>query len=187
MQSFYRFDRLIYLNIAGLAVGLAACLLMAGYVIHELSFETMHPFKDLVFRINERIPMGERVLFTAVVGAPLGSIDEESIPEIEKSVRILRRHNVPVQIEDREFKEKLMFFAEHEILKIFSFPLLRGDPNTALEAPFTVIIDESLAWKYFGDENPIGKNIRMALHRTYEFQVLVLYGICPPTLSSGRP
>jgi len=170
-RNILRHKRYAFLNITGLAVGLAACLLMAGYVIHELSFETMHPFKDRIFRVNGRIPMGGQILLNAVVAAPLGPAVEQSIPEIEESVRILRRHNVPVQVEDRDFKEKKMFFAEQEILEVFSVPLLRGDPKTVLKAPFTVIIDENLAQKYFGDTNPYGKLIRLTLDKTYNFQV----------------
>jgi putative ABC transport system permease protein len=170
-RNIFRHKRYALLNIIGLAVGLAACLLMAGYVIHELSFETMHPLRDRIFRINGRIPFGGRILLNAVVGAPLGPAVEESIPEIEESVRILRRHNMPVQVEDRDFKEKKMLFAEQDILEVFSIPLLRGNPKTALEAPFTVIIDESLAKKYFGDENPFGKSIRLRLQRTHDFQI----------------
>ncbi len=170
-RNMLRHKRYAVLNIIGLAVGLAACLLMAGYVIHELSFETMHPFRDRVFRINGRIPMGGQTLLNAVVCAPFGPAVEESIPEIEESVRILRRHNVPVRVEDRDFKEEKMFFAEQEILEVFTIPLVRGNPKTALEAPFTIIINETLSRKYFGDENPYGKIIRLTLQRTYDFQV----------------
>jgi putative ABC transport system permease protein len=170
-RNILKHKRYAVLNIIGLAVGLAACLLMAGYVIHELSFETMHPFRDRVFRINGRIPMGGQTLLNAVVCAPFGPAVEESVPEIEESVRILRRHNVPVRVEDRDFKEEKMFFAEQEILEVFTVPLVRGNPKTALEAPFTVIIDENLARKYFGDDNPYGKIIRLTLQRTYDFHV----------------
>ncbi len=170
-RNILRHKRYAFLNIIGLAVGLAACLLMASYVIHELSFETMHPNKDRIFRINGQIPMGGKVLLNAVVAPPFGPAAEESVPEIEESVRILRRHNVPIQIEEKDFKEKKMFFAEQEILEVFAIPLFRGNPKTALEAPFTVIIDETLARKYFGAGNPIGKTLRLTLHRTFEFQV----------------
>jgi putative ABC transport system permease protein len=170
-RNLLRHKRYAFLNITGLAVGLAACLLMGGYVIHELSFETMHPSRERIFRVNGRIPMGGQILLNGVVGAPLGPAVEASIPEIEESVRILRRHNVPIQIEDNEFKEKKLFFAEKEILEVFSVPLLRGNPETALQAPFTVIINESLARKYFGDHNPLGKSIRLTLGKTYDFQI----------------
>lgn len=88
-RNIVRHKRYAFLNITGLAVGLAACLLMAGYVIHELSFETMHPSRERIYRVNGRIPMGGRVLLNAVVGAPFGPALEESLPEIEKSIRIL--------------------------------------------------------------------------------------------------
>jgi putative ABC transport system permease protein len=170
-RNILKHKRYAFLNILGLAVGLAACLLMASYVIHELSFETMHPDKDRIFRINGRIPMGGRVLLNGVVAPPFGPAAEESIPEIEESVRILRRHNVPVRIEDKDYKEKKMFFAEQEILEVFAIPLVRGNLHTALRAPFTVIIDETLAQKYYGDENAIGKTLFLTLSRTFEFEV----------------
>lgn len=170
-RNILRHKRYALLNIVGLAVGLAACLIMASYVIHELSFETMHPDRDRIFRINGRIPMGGQVLHNAIVAPPFGPAAEESIPEIEESVRILRRHNVPVQIANRDFKEKGMLFGEHEILSVFAIPLLRGNPKTALQAPFTVIIDETLAQKYFGRENPIGKTLRLTLQRTFDFEI----------------
>ena len=186
-RNILRHKRYAILNITGLAVGLAACLLMAGYVIHELSFETMHPFRDRVFRVNGRIPMGGQTFLNAVVAAPLGPAVEESIPEIEESVRILRRHNVPVQVEDRDFKEKSMFFAEQEILEVFSIPLLRGDTKTALKAPFTVVVDETLAQKYFGSENPYGKTIRLTLQRTHDFQITGVMKNMPSNTVLRRP
>jgi putative ABC transport system permease protein len=170
-RNILRHKRYALLNIIGLAVGLAACLIMASYVIHELSFETMHPDRDRIFRINGRIPMGGQVLHNAIVAPPFGPAAEESLPEIEESVRILRRHNVPIRIENRDFKEKKMLFAEQEILSVFAIPLLRGNPESALQAPFSVIIDETLAQKYFGKENPIGKSLGLTLHKTFEFAI----------------
>lgn len=170
-RNIIRHKRYAFLNITGLAVGLAACLLMASYVIHEMSFETMHPDRDRIFRVNGRIPMGGRILLNAVVGAPFGPTFEESLPEIEENVRILRRRHVPVQVEDRDFRENKMFFAEQEILGVFSIPLLQGNPKKALESPFTVIIDEFLANKYFGDRDPMGRSIRLTLDKTYDFKV----------------
>jgi putative ABC transport system permease protein len=170
-RNIVRHKRYALLNIIGLAVGLAACLLMASYVIHELSFETMHPLRDRIYRVNGRVPMGDRVLLNAVVGAPFGPTLEEALPEIEESVRILRRRHIPVRVDNRDFRENKMFFAEKEMLQVFSIPLLQGNRITALEAPFTVIIDETLARKYFGDRDPLGSSIRLTLDKTYDFQV----------------
>ncbi|MGD9344883.1 MAG: ABC transporter permease [Candidatus Aminicenantes bacterium] len=170
-RNIIRHKRYAFLNIAGLAVGLAACLLMASYVMHELSFETMHPDRDRICRVNGRIPMGGRVLLNAVVGAPFGPTLEDTLPEIEETVRILRQRHIPVRVEDRDFKENKLFFAEHEILEVFSIPLIRGNPKSALEAPFTVVIDEALAQKYFSGQDPIGRTIRLTLDKTYDFHI----------------
>jgi putative ABC transport system permease protein len=171
LRNILKHKRFALLNIMGLAVGLASCLLMAGYVMHEMSFEAMHPFRDRIYRVNGRIPMGDRILHNAVVAAPFGPAAEESIPEIEASVRILRRHHVPVGIEDKVFKEQKIFFAEQAFLEAFNVPLVRGIQSTALEAPFTLILDENLARKYFGDRDPLGHTVRLTLGPTREFQV----------------
>jgi putative ABC transport system permease protein len=178
-RNIIRHKRYAFLNITGLAVGLAACLLMASYVMHELSFETVHPDKDRIYRVNGRIPMGGRILLNAVVGAPFGPTLEESLPEIDESVRILRRRHIPVRVDNRDFKENKMFFAEQEILEVFSIPLLLGNPKSALEAPFTVIIDEALAQKYFGRQDPMGRSIQLTLDRTYDFTVTGIMRIIP--------
>ena len=170
-RNILRQKRYAFLNITGLAVGLAVCLLMAGYVFHELNFENMHPDKERVYRINGRIPLGGRTLLNACVGAPLGPAARESIPEIDTSIRLLRRHNIPVQIGDLEFKEKKMFIAEQGILQVFAIPLHLGNPETALEAPFTVVIDENLSRKYFRGGNPLGKTIRIMFDQTYDFTI----------------
>jgi len=170
-RNILRHKRYAVLNILGLAVGLAACLLMAGYVIHEMSFETMYPDKDRIFRINGRVPMGGRVYLNAVVAAPFGPAAREALPEIEETVRILRRRNVPVRVGDQNFREPKAYFASQEMLEVFSIVLKRGDRSTALEAPYTVVIDETLARKYFGDMDPLGKTLQLSLDKTYDFQV----------------
>ncbi len=170
-RNILKHKRYALLNIAGLAVGLASCLLMAGYVIHELSYESMHPLKDRIFRVNGLIPMGGRTLINAVVAAPFGPAAEEAIPEIEASVRVLRRHNVPVRVEGRDFKEERVLFAEQSLLEIFSFRFVRGSRTTALEAPFTVVLTESQAQKYFGSRDPLGQTIRLSVGQVHDFQV----------------
>ncbi|MBN1272361.1 MAG: ABC transporter permease [Candidatus Aminicenantes bacterium] len=178
-RNMIRNKKYALLNILGLAVGLASCLLIAGYVFHELSFESMYPLKNRIFRVNGRIPMGSRVLHNAEVAGPFGPAAEESVPEVKRSVRVLRRYQVPVQIEDREFREEKMFFAEQAMLEVFDIPFVRGIRASALETPFTVVIDERLARKYFGDNNPLGQIIRLNIGRAYDFQVTGVYKNMP--------
>jgi putative ABC transport system permease protein len=176
-----------FINISGLAVGIACCMLMISYVLHELSFESMHPLKDQIFRINGKIPFGGQILHNGVVGPTLGPAAKTSIPEVEKSLRIKRESQVPVQIKEKTFIEEMAFIAEQGILEMFSIPLLQGNPQTALKEPFTVIINENLAKKYFGSANPIGQRIRITLGKTFDFSVTGIMKNIPSNTVMSRP
>lgn len=170
-RNILRNKKYAFLNITGLAVGLAACLLMFGFVVHELSFETTHPLKDRIFRINSRNPMAGRTLENSEVCAPLGPAVEESIPEVEESVRLLRRYNLILEAGNREFNIKRVFITDPEIFKVFSLPLLRGNKEEALKNPFSVVMDETTAHKLFGDKDPYGQTVRMTIGKTFDFKV----------------
>jgi putative ABC transport system permease protein len=175
------------LNIVGLAVGLAGCLLMAGYVVHELSYDRMHIRKDRIFRVNGRIPFGNEVVPNAVVGGPLGPAAKESIPEIEESVRIRRAFEVPIRAGNKDFKERMILMAEPQIFDVFTIPLVRGNPKTALAAPFTVVISESFARQCFGAEDPVGRTLRLEFTDPYDFQVTGVMKDIPSNSVLSRP
>lgn len=170
-RNFIRNKRYTVLNILGLAVGLAGCLLMSGYVVHELTFERMHPFVNRTFRINGRIPLGGRILHNAVVGTPFGPAAEESLPEVEDSVRILRWGQIPVLVEDKEFNVEKAFFTEPSFAEMFTVPFLLGDAGTALSVPDSVVLDQTLAERLFGGKNPLGKTFRLRFRETFDVKV----------------
>ncbi|MFO7867521.1 MAG: ABC transporter permease [Candidatus Aminicenantes bacterium] len=170
-RNILRNKKYAFLNITGLAVGLAACLLMAGFVIHELTFENMHPLKDRIHRINGRIPMGGQVITNAVVGGPLGPACEDSLPEVGESFRVLRWHNLALETNNREFDLKRVYIAEPEIFTLFHVPLQRGNPDTALNDPFSVVIDVATAERLFGDNDPVGQMLRMTIGKTHDFKI----------------
>jgi putative ABC transport system permease protein len=174
-------------NILGLAVGIACCLLMTSYIIHELNYENMHPLKERLFRINGRVPFGNNILRNAVVCAPLGPSVKESVPEIEECVRIQRVKNVPVKVGNLNFKEDNIFIAEQTILDIFSIPLVQGDSRSALKEPFTVIINETLSRKYFGKENPLGKTLQLFLGNMHHFKITGVMQNMPSNTVLNRP
>jgi len=186
-RNILRRKRYALLNITGLAIGLAVCLLITAYVLHEKSFDTMHTSYDRIYRIIGTIPMGGQSLRNGVVSAPLGPAAAASIPEIESEVRLLRRHNTSVQVGNVEFKEEKIFLAEQAILQVFALPLHRGDPKSALEAPFTVILEEDLAKKYFGDRDPMGQTIRIMLNQVYDFTVTGVMRRLPSNTVLRRP
>jgi len=170
-RNILRSKKYAFLNITGLAVGLAACLLMFGFVVHELTFENTHPLKDRIYRINSRNSVAGETWVNAEVCAPLGPSVEESIPEVEESVRLDRWHNLVLEAGNREFNMKRVFITEPEIFKVFSLPLLRGSSDAALKDPFSVVVDETTAQKLFGDKDPYGQTVRMTIGKTYDFKV----------------
>jgi putative ABC transport system permease protein len=149
------------INVLGLAIGLAACLLIIGYVNNELSFENCHRNKDRIYRIDGVYALGNSRVSMASIMPAVGLAVREAFPEIERVVRIRRLWTVPLEfthggiVEEREG-----LAAEPDLLKIFTLPLKEGNPQTALEAPFSVVISEELANLHFGDQSALGRTIR---------------------------
>jgi len=159
------------INIIGLAIGLAGCLLVTGYVVHELSFDRMYANKDRIFRVNARVPFDKDVYINAAVSAPLGPAAKESLPEVEESVRIRRMFEIAIRAGDKDFKEQMIFLADPQILDVFGLTLVKGSPKTALTEPFSVVIDESFARKCFGPEDPLGRTLRFRITDVFDFTV----------------
>ncbi len=186
-RSLLRNKQFTLLNIIGLAIGLAACLLMAGYVIHEASFENMHGDADRIYRVNSLIPMGEREINNATVTTPLGPAVADSLPEVETSVRIRREKGLSVRVANRDFRVEQAFLAESGIFEVFSLPLLRGDPRSVLDMPFTVVLDETLSRRLFGAQDPVGQTLEIRLDKYYPFQVTGIMMDIPTNTVLQRP
>ncbi len=137
------------LNIIGLAVGLASFILIALYVQFELSFDKYHENAYRIYRV-----VREGRTFTP---APLGPALKENFPEVEAVTRIIQNKNMVISHEQNSFLEDEFYWAGPETFKIFTIPFLMGDPETVLKNPFSIVISQKMAKKYFGDEDPIGK------------------------------
>jgi putative ABC transport system permease protein len=159
------------INILGLAVGMSACLLMAGYVFHELSFESVHVRRDRIFRVNGFVRSGGGGIYNAMVVSPLGPAAKDAVPEVEESVRMAVKLEPALTIDKGTFQEKKLYFTEPQAFDVFTLPLLRGRSEDVLAAPFSLVLDEILARKYFGTEDPVGRTVKVRLDRSYEFQV----------------
>jgi putative ABC transport system permease protein len=162
LRSLTRQKLYTVVNVMGLAIGLAACLLIVGYVNSELSFESCHQNRDRIYRIDGHFALrGSQVSMASIMPA-VGPAVRDAFPEVERMVRMRRLWDLPVQFKQGEVVEvKNCYAAEPEFLKIFTLPLKEGNAETALEAPFSVIISERLAKIHFGGENPIGKTVRV--------------------------
>ena len=140
------------INVLGLAVGLVCAILIFLYVRYELSYDRYHEKADRIYRVT--------LNDSARSPRELGPILQADFPEIQQFARLLPTIGTWVMKHgDRVYYEKNVYWANNELFDVFTFPLLRGDPDHALEAPFTVVISEDTARKYFGDEDPMGKTI----------------------------
>jgi len=163
------------INLVGLAVGLAACLLIGLYVRHELSYDDFHEKADRIYRIVQHTERGEDGRSSLMHSARLAPALDTNVPAVQQAVRISRRWGEDVLVEQSEntFYEDAFFFADAAVFEIFDgFSLRRGNPETALSKPFSVVLTEGAAEKYFGDTNPMGKTLRAdAYNQTHELTV----------------
>jgi len=164
-----------FLNIIGLAVSLTCSFLIFLHVKDELSYETNFPKADRLYRIQTNSKYGSTFRNWGASAPALGPILEETFPEVEKTTRIrdLGREILsyqPSQETTKRFEERGGFIADSSIFAMFDLEFLSGDPQTALEEPNTVVLTESLAKKYFANEDPIGK-ILLNENRKQSYQI----------------
>ncbi len=150
-----------FLNIAGLAIGITCFILISLYVQNELSYDKHHKEADQIYRVCSEHPFvyhGKNQ--SAITPAPLAPALVEDLPEVVSSVRFTDDSNVLLSTDDNKFLEESVYFASPGIFNVFSFQLLKGDPQNMLTEPYSLILSERMAEKYFGDENPVGKILK---------------------------
>jgi len=152
--------KLILRMIAGLAIGLACCLMIVGYIYNELSYDNFHDNAKNIYRVGAYFDLGKTQTHVAVSNYPIGPALQENYPEVENSVRFRRYlYRTLIRFEDKKFFEKRIFFSEASVFDVFNLNLLVGNKNTVLNSAYSVIISASMAKKYFGQQDPIGKVI----------------------------
>lgn len=157
------------INMTGLAVGLASSLLLLLWVIDELSYEKYNINAGNIYRVEEdQFYSGQRYHVT-VTPYPSGPVWKEKIPEIKEQTRVNRLPRILFRTGDKVFYESAIVAADSGLLKMFTFPLIKGDPETALDAPHSIILTEKLANKYFGNTDPVGQSL--TLENKYQFMV----------------
>lgn len=149
-----------FINISGLAMGMAICILILLWVQDELSFDRFHKNSNEIYRVVEdQIASNGEIFRVAPTPWPLGAAFTKDYPEVINFTRFHRIDPKLIKSGDKPFYEKDICVADPSFLEIFTFPLLKGDPATALSKPNTCLITEKMAEKYFGSKNPIGKTI----------------------------
>lgn len=159
-----------FINVFGLAVGLACCMLIMLYVLDELSYDRYNEKADRIYRVNSEILFGGNNMHFAVSPDPMGPTLKKDYPQVEQFVRLHQRGTWLVRKagESTNLRESDITFADSTLFDVFTLPLISGDPKTALREPNTVVISESAAKRHFGDQNPMGQSLVFDNNRTFK-------------------
>ena len=145
------------INIFGLAIGLASCLLIGIYITNELSYDKFNVNADRIVRATMEYSQAGTINKTATTGTKPGPQFERTFPSIENYTRTYITHGV-VKSGNKAFEEPRLLFADTSFFKIFSFKIIEGNPTTALDAPDKIVITKSMAKKYFGNDHNSYRN-----------------------------
>ncbi|QQS35418.1 MAG: ABC transporter permease [Ignavibacteriales bacterium] len=172
-RNLIKFKAYSLINILGLATGTTACLLILLYVQDELSFDLHHKNVDRIYRVYADAMLGNNKLNFAVSSAPMGAALVQDYPEVENYVRLQPSQNMLIRYEDKVFTENRFLWADSTLFDVFTIPVIEGDPKTALTQPHYLVLTESSAKKYFGEEDPIEKNLIFENGQLYKVTAVV--------------
>ena len=159
LRNLLKYKAYSFLNIAGLAIGLVCCALIMLYVRDELSYDRFHQNANRIYRVILDAGIGGTFVRTATTSAPMAATLVQEFPEVALAARFWQNQRTLISYGDKRFYEEFNW-ADSTVFAMLSFPLVQGDPKTALAQPHTLVISEALAQKYFGNENAMGKVLR---------------------------
>ncbi|MES2372820.1 MAG: ABC transporter permease [Bacteroidota bacterium] len=164
-----------FINLFGLTMGLTCCLLITVYILHETSFDKYHANAKRIYRVTRNFNNrdGSISLRLGTIAPPFGPLLQNYFPDIQKITRFLPNGKTPFKYEEKLFNENLSFFVDEHVFDVFTVDVLKGNPKKALNDPFTVMLTEAIAKKYFGNEDPMNKMIRMS--NQYNLKVTGVY------------
>lgn len=151
----------VFINIAGLSVGLVCSIVIALYIFNELSYDQYHENKDRIYRVTLNGKMGGQEVTVAYTASVIGPTMYQEFPEVESYLRMNPWGETVIRLGDKYFTEDDFLEADSAFFSFFSIPLLRGDPATALSEPNFVVLSQTTAKKIFGDEDPMNKVIKI--------------------------
>jgi len=148
-----------FINIAGLAVGMACALFILLAVQDELSFDRFHVNAATLYRVEQDQEGGQGKFHVNVTPFPMGPVLKAEVPEIKDAVRFAFTGALLVRYGENAFFERRVAAVDPQVFSMFTFPLVSGDPATALSQPGSLVITEDMAKKYFGAADPMGKAV----------------------------
>ena len=166
-----------FLNVAGLAVGMAGFILISLFTRYHLSYDRYHEQAGRIYRVATESRLHGTI--TALTPNPMAPELSREFPEVVQAVRIDHvKEKVLIRYENKVFKEERFFLSDPNVFKVFSFPLIRGNPDSALKEKYSVVISETMTDKYFGGDDPLGKILNF--ENKLDFQVTGVMKDIPP-------
>jgi len=163
-RNLMKYKFISFINLFGLTVGLTCCLLITTYVLNELSYDRYNKNAENIYRVTRSFNNAAGVvsLKFGTVSPPFGYYFPTDFPEIKKITRFLNAGTLPFKYNDKLIAENNVYFADENLFNVFTLKTLEGNPQTALKDPFSVMLTEDVAKKYFGNEDPMNKVIKVS-------------------------
>ena len=178
-RNLMKYKFISFINLFGLTIGLACCFLILTYILHELSYDKFQPNADRVYRITRTFnnpQTGAVSLKLSTISPPFGPLLQNDFKEIEEMTRTLSNGVTATRYNDKMFNEQDVFIADDKIFDFFDIKTLEGNPKNALTDPYSVMLTDEIAKKYFGNEDPINKIIKISPNGSYlNFKVTGVY------------
>ncbi|MEO9070354.1 MAG: ABC transporter permease, partial [Ginsengibacter sp.] len=162
-RNLMKYKFISFINLFGLTIGLTCCLLITTYVLNELSYDRYNKNAENIYRVTRTFKNAEGVvsLKLSTIAPPFGYYFPTDFPEIKKMTRLLGAGILSFKYNDKIIDENDAYFADENLFNVFTLKTLEGNPQTALKEPFSVVLTEDVAKKYFGNEDPMNKVIKV--------------------------
>ena len=179
LRSLFRYKMHSSISVLGLAIGFACFIVVFVFIAHEMNYDAFHENAERLYRVRKDTiekRTGTRYSYAAI-GHSIAPLLKSDFPEIKDIVRVCRSYYggsvMSVHYQDKHFLEDQVYFADPMFFEFFSFPLIEGDAQTALEAPYSIVLTEQTASKYFGSDSPVGKTLRIGIGQNSTREYLV--------------
>jgi putative ABC transport system permease protein len=161
-RNLMKYKFISFINLFGLTVGLTCCLLITTYIINELSYDRYNKNAENTYRVTRTFKNGDGAvsLVLSTVSPPFGYYFPTDFPEIQKMTRLLNIGTTPLKYKEKLINEPNVYFADENLFNVFTLKVLEGNPQTALKDPFSIMMSEDVAKKYFGNEDPMNKVLK---------------------------
>lgn len=177
-RNLARYKFTSFINIFGLTIGLTCCLLILSFILHEVSYDKYQPEAGRTYRVTRTFinpESGTVSLNLSSVAPPFGPLLQNDFKEIENMTRVLQNGTTAIVYEEKMFNEPNVCFSDEQFFKFFKADVLKGNPEKALTDPFSIMMTDEMARKYFGSADPMDKTVRLNFGNYYDLKVTGIY------------